>query len=48
MGKFLKDADGATAIEYGLIACLVGTALLGIVVLLGPHAEALAYKLVGG
>ncbi|MBS0254348.1 MAG: Flp family type IVb pilin [Proteobacteria bacterium] len=27
-GKFLKDEAGATAIEYGLLAALLGTALV--------------------
>jgi pilus assembly protein Flp/PilA len=29
MKKFLKDESGATAIEYGLLAALIGTALIG-------------------
>jgi pilus assembly protein Flp/PilA len=28
--KFLKDESGATAIEYGLLAALIGTAIVGI------------------
>ncbi len=28
--KFLKDQNGTTAIEYGLIVALVGLALVGI------------------
>ena len=28
LNSFLKDEDGATAIEYGLIAALVGVALV--------------------
>lgn len=27
--SFLHDTSGATAIEYGLIAALIGTALIG-------------------
>jgi len=27
--RFMKDESGATAIEYGLIAALVGVALIG-------------------
>lgn len=27
--KFLKDEDGATAIEYGLIAALISVAVIG-------------------
>jgi pilus assembly protein Flp/PilA len=30
MKKFLKDESGATAIEYGLLAALMGTAIVGI------------------
>ena len=29
MTNFLKDESGATAIEYGLIAALVGVAIIG-------------------
>ena len=28
MRKLMRDTDGATAIEYGLIAALLGTALV--------------------
>ena len=28
INKFAKDEDGATAIEYGLIAALVGVAII--------------------
>lgn len=33
--RFLKDESGATAIEYGLIAALVGVALIGALTALG-------------
>jgi pilus assembly protein Flp/PilA len=33
--KLLKDKSGVTAIEYGLIAALVGVAIIGGVTLLG-------------
>ena len=33
--KLLKDRYGVTAIEYGLIAALVGVAIIGGVTLLG-------------
>ena len=33
--KFLKDESGATAIEYGLIAALVGVAIIAAVTALG-------------
>lgn len=29
--NFFKDEDGATAIEYGLIAALIGVAIIGAV-----------------
>lgn len=35
INKFLKDESGATAIEYGLIAALVGVAIVGALSLLG-------------
>ena len=33
--KFLKDENGATAIEYGLIAALVAVAIVGALTTLG-------------
>ena len=33
--RFLKNEDGATAIEYGLIAALVGVAIITAVTTLG-------------
>ncbi|WP_082529503.1 Flp family type IVb pilin [Aurantimonas sp. Leaf443] len=35
--KFLKDESGATAIEYGLIAALVGVAIIGGATTLGSN-----------
>ena len=35
--KLAADASGATAIEYGLIAALVGVVLIGALTLLGPQ-----------
>ena len=32
---FLKDEDGVTAIEYGLIASLIAVAIIGAVTLVG-------------
>ncbi len=34
---FVADASGATAIEYGLIAALVGVVVIGALTLLGPE-----------
>ncbi len=33
--RFLKDEDGATAIEYGLIAALIAVAIIGAATTLG-------------
>ena len=33
--RFLKNEDGATAIEYGLIAALIGVAIIGAVSTVG-------------
>ena len=35
--KLLKNEDGATAIEYGLIAALIAVAIVGVLALLGPQ-----------
>ena len=37
INKFIKDEDGATAIEYGLIAALVGIAIIAAVRALGSE-----------
>lgn len=37
--KFLKNEDGATAIEYGLIAALIGVAIIAAVTALGGQLE---------
>ncbi len=36
MLKFIKNEEGATAIEYGLIASLIAVAIVGVLVTLGP------------
>ena len=36
----LKNEDGATAIEYGLIASLIAVAIVGILTTLGPQLSA--------
>jgi len=38
---FLKDESGVTAIEYGLIAALVGVAIIGGVTLLGDSLDSM-------
>jgi pilus assembly protein Flp/PilA len=35
--RFVRDEDGVTAIEYGLIAGLIALVILGSVQLLGTH-----------
>ncbi len=37
---FCKDEDGATAIEYGLFAALVGAVIVGTVATLGGQTNA--------
>ena len=34
--RFMKQEEGATAIEYGLIASLIAVAIVGVLVTLGP------------
>ncbi len=36
--RFVEDDSGATALEYGLLAALVVTAIIGGVTLLGTNA----------
>ncbi|MBY0564183.1 MAG: Flp family type IVb pilin [Hyphomonadaceae bacterium] len=38
--RFLKNEDGATAIEYGLIAALIGVAIITAVGLVGGSLDA--------
>lgn len=37
--RFLKEEDGATAIEYGLIAALIGVAIITAVGLVGNELK---------
>ncbi len=37
--KFLKNEDGATAIEYGLIAALIAVVIISAVSTLGTNIE---------
>jgi pilus assembly protein Flp/PilA len=43
--RFLKDETGATAIEYGLIACGIALALIAILNQLGLTLEGIFTKL---
>ena len=35
--RFMKEEQGATAIEYGLIASLIAVAIVGVLLTLGPR-----------
>ena len=37
ISRFIKDEDGATAIEYGLIAALIAVAIITAVTALGTN-----------
>jgi pilus assembly protein Flp/PilA len=37
--KFLEHDDGVTAIEYGLIAALIGLVIIGGITVLGTNLE---------
>ena len=37
--RFLKDEEGATAIEYGLIAALIAVAIIGAATTLGTRLD---------
>ena len=39
IARFFKDEDGATAIEYGLIAALIAVAIIGGVTAVGDQAN---------
>ena len=39
MISFFKDEEGATAIEYGLIAALISVVIIATVTLLGENLE---------
>jgi pilus assembly protein Flp/PilA len=41
VARFVKDESGATAIEYGLIAALVGVVIISGLTLLGTELNAL-------
>ena len=44
--SFLRDEDGAAAIEYGLIAALIAVAIIGGSILLGTSLDTL-FKALG-
>ena len=37
--SFLKDEEGATAVEYGLMVALIAAVIIGAVTLLGDKVE---------
>ncbi len=37
--RFLKDEDGATAVEYGLMVALIAAVIIGAVTYLGTSTE---------
>ena len=41
VARFVKDESGATAIEYGLIAALVGVVIISGLTILGTNLDAL-------
>ena len=47
MIKLLKNEDGATAIEYGLIAALVAVAAIGAMQLVGTNLSGIFNKVAG-
>jgi pilus assembly protein Flp/PilA len=38
--RFVKEEEGATAIEYGLIASLIAVAIVAVLLTLGPQLKA--------
>ena len=40
IARFAKNESGATAIEYGLLAALVGVAIIGVVRTMGTTMQA--------
>lgn len=45
--SFLRDEQGATAIEYGLIAALVSVVIIGGLTLLGGKLDAMFESIAG-
>ncbi len=39
IARFIKNEEGATAIEYGLIAALVSVVMVSVLVTLGPEIK---------
>ncbi len=47
LNRFLKDASGATAIEYGLIAAMVAVAIIAGVTSIGTSVNGVMTNLAG-
>jgi pilus assembly protein Flp/PilA len=45
--RFLRDEEGATAIEYGLIAALISVAIIAAVGLLGKNLTSVFNQIAG-
>ncbi len=45
--RFLKDEDGVTAIEYGLIAALIAVAIITAVGFIGTNLQSVFQKIAG-
>ncbi|KAF2992697.1 Flp family type IVb pilin [Methylocystis sp. MJC1] len=45
--RFVKDESGATAIEYGLIASLIGVVIIGAITTLGTKLSGTFSKVAG-
>ncbi|MBS7351197.1 MAG: Flp family type IVb pilin [Comamonas sp.] len=46
--RFWKDEEGATAIEYGLIAGLIAVVIIGTVTLLGKEIDGVFQSIIDG
>lgn len=44
MKRFIREDDGATAIEYGLIAALIAVAIVAVLLTLGPQLSGVFTK----
>lgn len=45
--NFLKDEEGATAIEYGLIAALIAVVIMGTLAAIGTQLDVLFKDILG-
>ena len=47
LGRFSKDQDGVTAIEYALIAALIAVVIIGGLTLIGTNLDTLFRDIAG-